>query len=259
MRDLAPHADLETLYGAAKFAAAREGGRTTHPLLRDARGLSVVSGDVTGLLTVTGKLTGSRDPAFVDRESLAPAMPSAIGVNRPGASFQEESARPPVRDRRREGFPDRHAPSTIPSPLVPSQTYVPRSRYGFQNAPGRHQGHPVPRGRAADRRCSADPRPVRWPQVHVMNVQPPPPELARSAGPSFHPMTPRRTSKFPPATASVGWSPCFSCGRTGHRLMSCAKYLQECARDPLRTNRCFACNAVGLCPADCRRRLHFAT
>ena len=46
VRDLAPDADLETLYAAAKFAAAREDRRTTHPLLRDAPGLSVVSGDV---------------------------------------------------------------------------------------------------------------------------------------------------------------------------------------------------------------------
>ena len=46
MRGLAPDADLETLYAEAKFAAARADRRTTHPLLRDARGLSVVSGDV---------------------------------------------------------------------------------------------------------------------------------------------------------------------------------------------------------------------
>ena len=172
MRDLAPDADLETLYGAAKFAATREGRHTTHPLMRDARGLSVVSGDVTGLLTVTGELTGSRDPASVDREQRAPAIPAAMGVNRPGTSFHEESARPPVPDRRREGFPDRHAWPTMSSPRVPPRPYVPRARYGFEDVPGRHQGHPAPRGRAADRRYSADPRPVRWPQVHVMNVQP---------------------------------------------------------------------------------------
>ena len=40
--------------------------------------------------------------------------------------------------------------------------------------------------------------------------------------------------------------------------MNCAKYSQECARDPLRANLCPACNAVGLCPAECRRRLYFA-
>ena len=41
--------------------------------------------------------------------------------------------------------------------------------------------------------------------------------------------------------------------------MNCTKYLQECAWDPLRANCCPACNAMELCPADCRRRLHFAT
>ena len=35
VRDLAPDSDLETLYTAAKFFAAREDRRTTHPLLRD--------------------------------------------------------------------------------------------------------------------------------------------------------------------------------------------------------------------------------
>ena len=93
----------------------------------------------------------------------------------------------------------------------------------------------------------------------MTNVQPPPPELARSAGPSFHTMAPRRAPEVQPATAAAGWNPCFACGQTGHRLMNCATYLQECARDPLRANRCPACNAVGLCPADCRRRLYFAT
>ena len=44
VRDLASDADLETLYTAAKFAAAREDRRTTHPLLRDSRGLSAASG-----------------------------------------------------------------------------------------------------------------------------------------------------------------------------------------------------------------------
>ena len=41
--------------------------------------------------------------------------------------------------------------------------------------------------------------------------------------------------------------------------MNCAKYLQKCAREPLRANRCPACNALELCPADCSRRLYFAT
>ena len=252
VRDLAPDADPETLYAAAKFAAARQDRRTTHPLLRDARGLSVVSGDVIGLLTVTGELTGSRDPAFTDRDPRAPAIPAAMEVNRPGASLHEESARPPLPDRRREGVPDRHAWPMMSTPRVPLRPYVPRTRYGFEDVPGQDQGHPVPRGRAADRRDSVDPRPARWPQVHVMNVQPPPPELARSAGPSFHPMIPRRAPEFPSAASAVGWNPCFACGQTGHRLTNCAKYLQECARDPLRANRCPACNAVWLCPADCR-------
>lgn len=116
MRDVAADADLETPYGASRFAAAREGRRATDPLLRDGRGLSVVTEDVAGLLTVTGELTGSRDPAFVDREPGAPAISSAMGVNRPGASFHEESARAPVPDRPREKFPDRHARSTISCP-----------------------------------------------------------------------------------------------------------------------------------------------
>ena len=137
MRDLAPDADLQTLYAAAKFAAAREDRRITHTLLRDARGLSVVSGDVTKLPTATGELTGSRDPAFADREPRAPAIPAAMDVNRPGASFHEESARPPVPDRRREGFPNRHARSSMSSPQGPPRPYVPRPRYGFEDVPGR--------------------------------------------------------------------------------------------------------------------------
>ena len=161
VRNLPPDADLETVYAAGKFAVAREDRRITHTLLRDARGLLVVSGEVTGLLTVTGELTGSCDPAFVDREPRVPAIPAAMGVSRPGASFHEESARPPVPDRRREGFPDRHARLTTFSPRAPPRPYVPRSRYGSEDVPGRDQKHPVPRGRAADRRYSADPRPAR--------------------------------------------------------------------------------------------------
>ena len=53
--DLASDTDLQTLYAAAKFAAAREDRRTTHPLLQDARGLTGANRDVTGLLTVTGE------------------------------------------------------------------------------------------------------------------------------------------------------------------------------------------------------------
>ena len=153
--------DLETLYAAAKFAAAREDRRTTQPLLRAAWGASVVSGNVTGLLTVTGELAGNCDPALGDWEPRAPAIPAFMEVNRPGASFHEESARPPVPDRRRQGFPDRHARPTMSSPRVPPRPDVPRTRYGFEDVPGRDKGRPVPRGRAADRPYSADPRPVR--------------------------------------------------------------------------------------------------
>ena len=72
-------------------------------------------------------------------------------------------------------------------------------------------------------------------------------------------MTPRRAPEFQPATGAVGWNPCLACGQIGHRLIRCVDYLQECAWDPLRANRCPACNAVGLCPSECRRRLYFPT
>ena len=76
VRHLASDADLETLYAAGKFAADREDRRTALTLLRDAGDLAMVSRRVTGLLTFTGELlSGSRDPAFVDRQSRAPAMP----------------------------------------------------------------------------------------------------------------------------------------------------------------------------------------
>ena len=139
VRNLACDADLETLYAAAKFAAAREDCRTAHPLLRDAQSLSGVSGDLAGLLTFTAELSGSRDPAFADREPQAPAIPAAMGVSRPGASFHEESARPPVPGRRREGCPDRHARPMMSSPRLPPRPYVPRTRYGFEDVPGRDQ------------------------------------------------------------------------------------------------------------------------
>ena len=87
---------------------------------------------MTGLSTVTGELTGSRDSAFADREPRAPAIPEAMNVNRPGASFHEESARPQVPDRRREGFHDRHARPMISTPRVPPRPYVPRTRYRFE-------------------------------------------------------------------------------------------------------------------------------
>ena len=55
MRDLASDDDLETLYTVARFVAAREDRRTTHPLLRDTRGLSLPGGDAAGLLMISGE------------------------------------------------------------------------------------------------------------------------------------------------------------------------------------------------------------
>ena len=168
-----------------------------------------------------------------------------------------EVARPPVPYRRREGFLDRRARPMMAASRAAPRPYVSRSRFGFQDVPGRKQEPPIPRIRAAERRYSADLRPVRWPQVMVMNVQPSPPALARPIGPGCYPMAPRRAAEFPSATASVNL--CFGCGQTGGRLMNWDMYLQECARDPLGVNRCFACNAVGLRPVYCRSRLYFAT
>ena len=73
MRDLAPDADLETLYTAAKFAAAREDRRITHSLLRDMRGLPLSSEDAAGPLMISGESDGSSDPTFAAREPRAPA------------------------------------------------------------------------------------------------------------------------------------------------------------------------------------------
>ena len=145
------------------------------------------------------------------------------------------------------------------SPHAPPRPYAPRVRFGFEEAHRRDQGPPLPRNRAVGRRYSADPRLTRRPQVHLMNVQPLPPEPLRPMGPDYHAATPRRTFDLPTSAGASGWNPCFACGQTGHRLMNCTKFLQECARDPLRANRCPACNAMGLCPADCRRHLYFAT
>ena len=75
VRDLTPDAELETPYAAAKFAAPTEDRCTTHPLLRDAQGLSAVSRDVTGLLAVPGESAESRDPGFAAREPRSPARP----------------------------------------------------------------------------------------------------------------------------------------------------------------------------------------
>ena len=68
VRELAPDGDLETLYTAAKFAAAREDRRTTHLLLRDMRGLPLSRGDAAGLLMISGESDGSSDPTFAARE-----------------------------------------------------------------------------------------------------------------------------------------------------------------------------------------------
>ena len=200
----------------------------------------------------------SRDPAFAAREPRSPAIPAAMEVHRSGGSFYEEGARLPAPDSRGEGFPDRHARPMMAASRAPLRPYVSRSRFGFEDVAIGDQGPPIPRSRAAERRYSADLRPARWPQVHVMNVQPSPTELARPTRPSFHPMIPRRAPDFPPAVGAAGWNACFACGQTGRRLMNCAKDLEEGARDPLCANRCPACNAVGLCLADYRRRLYFA-
>ena len=80
VRKLAPDAGLETLCTAAKFAAARKDRRTTHPLLRDTRGLPLPSGDAAGLLMISGETDGSSDPTFAARELRAPA---AHTVDRP--------------------------------------------------------------------------------------------------------------------------------------------------------------------------------
>ena len=69
MRDLASGSDLGTLYAAAKLAAAREDRRTTHPLLQDSRGLTRANRGVMGLLTISGELSGNRDPVLADQEA----------------------------------------------------------------------------------------------------------------------------------------------------------------------------------------------
>ena len=216
VRELAPDADLETLFAAAKFAAVKEDCRTAHPLVRDARGPTGANGDVTGLFTITGQLSGSPDPALADREQRASALFIIPGVNRPSAPPHEEGARQLGQDRRRDGFQDRQARPMMSSSRIAPRPYAPRTRYWFGDVSGRDGGHPVPRNRVVDRRYSADPRPARWPQVHMTNVQPPLPELARSAGPNFHSMALRRVPEFQPAAVvAAGWNPCFACGQTG--------------------------------------------
>ena len=259
VRDLASDADLETLYTAAKFAAARESRRTTHPLLRDTRGLSLPGGDAAGLLMISGESAGSAGPVWATREPRIPAATVDREIHRRDGGFYGDGSGPPASDRRRGGFPDRPARPLMMPPRVPPRPYTSRARFGFEDAQGRDQETLMSRNRAAERRYSSDPRPARWPQVHVVIVQPSPQEPSRTMGPSYHNSTSRRIFDPPPSTGTSGWNPCFACGQTGHRLTNCTKYLQECARDPLRANRCPACSAVGLCPADCRRRLYFAT
>ena len=187
-------------------------------------------------------------PATIDRE-----------FHRQGGQFRGDGSGPPPSDCRREGFPDRPARPMMMTSRAPPRPYTPRARFSFEDVQGRDQGPPLSRNRAMERRYSADSRPSRWPQAHVMNVQPSPLEPSLAMGPNYHTSTPRRTVDLPLPTGAGGWNPCFACGQTGNRLMNCTTYLQECARGPLRGNRCPACSAVGLCPADCRRRLYFAT
>ena len=139
----------------------------------------------------------------------------------PEEAFYEEGARPLVPDRRREGFPDRYKRPIMAASRAPSRLHAFRSPVALEDVPGRDQGPPVPRGRAAELRYSVDLRPALWLQVHVMNIQPSSPELAKPTGPSFHSMIPRRDPDFIPATSAARWNPCFACGQTGHRLMNC--------------------------------------
>ena len=188
VRDLAPDAELETLYTAAKFAVAREDRPTTHLLLRDMRGLPLSRGDAAGLLMFSGESDGSADSTFAARGPRAPAAHIADrAVQRHGGGFYGDGTGSPASDRRREGFPDRPVqPSAMSSP-VPPRPYALRTWFGFEDAQGRDQGRPMPRNRAAGRRYSADPRPTRWPQVNVMNVQPPPPGALRLMEPDLSP------------------------------------------------------------------------
>ena len=199
VRDLASDVDLESLYTAAKFAAAREDRRITLPLLRDARGPEGANGDVTGLFPITRELTGSHNLARAGREQRPSALFMIPEVNRPSAPPHEEGARQLGPNRRRQEFQGRQARPMRSSSRVSLRPYAPRTRYGFEDIPGRDRGHPVPRDRVVDRRYSADPRPTRWPQVHMTNVQPPVPELAISRGPKFHSMATRRIPQFQPA------------------------------------------------------------
>ena len=203
VRDLASDADLETLYAAAKFAAARQDRCTTHPLLRDARSLPLPGVDATGLLMISGGAAESSDPALAAKGARTPFAPSDREAHRFGVGFHGDSVGQAGPDRRREGFPDRRARPTMP-PRVPSRSQPRRPQFGFGDAQGRDQGPPMPRSRAADRRYSADPRPARWPPVHVANVQSASPELPRPMGPSYQPAMSRRTFDPPSTTGASG-------------------------------------------------------
>ena len=153
VRDLAPDAELETVYTAAKFAVAREDRRTTHPLLRDMRGLPLSRGDAAGLLMISGESDGSADPTFAAREPRDPAAHIADrAVQRHGGGFYGDGTGSPVSDRRREGFPDRPIRPTAISSPVPPRPYALRTCFGLEDAQGRDQGPPMPRNRAAGRR-----------------------------------------------------------------------------------------------------------
>ena len=169
VRDLASEADLETLYAAAKFAAAREDRRTTEPLLRDAQSLPLAGCDATGLFVISGEATKSSRPALAAKGARTPFAPPDQKAHRFGVGFLGAGAGQTGPDRRRERFPDRLARHMMPR-RVPSRSQPPRPRSGFGDAQGRDQGPPMPRSRAAERRYSADRRPTRWPQVYVANV-----------------------------------------------------------------------------------------
>ena len=76
LRYLASDADLEILYAAVKFAAAREDRRTTHPLLRDSRSLPLPGVDATELLMISGEAAESSDPALVAKGGCGPGAVS---------------------------------------------------------------------------------------------------------------------------------------------------------------------------------------
>ena len=119
VRDLASDTELETLYTVAKLATARKDRRTTHPLLRDTRGLSLPGGDAAGLLLISGESAGSNDLVLAAREPRIPAATVDREVHRPGGGFYGEGSGPPASDCRREGFPDRPTRPLMMPPRAP--------------------------------------------------------------------------------------------------------------------------------------------